>query len=239
MDTKISFKNTRARKTYVERQIEKGLFYRNKDGVVLSKEHPKNEAKNINSDIYSNVNWKDKKRRHYYVTEKMCRRYYDKPTNVLEVGAGTGQFAKMYINRFKPKSYTLYEHSPPMIKRIKKRFKKQDFTKINIKNKSFKNISKDKLSEYDCIIALEVFEHINWDREFLSLLDPKTWIFFSVPRIVAHLHVRSYLTPDSIIYRYKNILDVYEVREVKRIIHYKSKHNYPMIWSVVAKRKGK
>jgi len=103
--------------------------------------------------------------------------------------------------------------------------------------KSFKNISAEEIKKYDCIISLEVLEHINWDKEFLSSLSPSTWVFLSVPRIHDSTHVRAYLTPDSIAYRYKDILNIYEIREVKRIIHFKSKHNYPLIWGIASQRK--
>ena len=194
------------------------------------------EKKNDNSEMYDSKNFRDKKRTHYFDTLKMCKKYYNNPINVLEIGPGTGQFAEMYVNRFKPESYALYENSKPMVKRIKKRFKIEGFTKINIKKKNFKDLSKSKLSKYDCVISLEVFEHINWDREFLDLLSYKTWVFFTVPRIHGDIHTRAYLTPDSIFYRYKNILDIHTIREVKRIIHFNSKHNYPMHWVIVAQR---
>ncbi len=232
-----NFKVNEHRQRYINKTINGGKFYVNKDGVVISKEYPENEKNNKNNKIYDSKVFRDKRRAHYFDTLKICKRYYNNPIKVLEVGPGTGQFAEMYINRFKPKSYTFYENSEPMVKRIRNRFKTEGSTKIHIKNKSFKNLSTSELREYDCVISLEVFEHINWDREFLSLLSPKTWVFFSVPRINAAVHTRAYLTPDSIFYRYKDILDICAIREVKRVINFKSKHNYPIHWVATGQRK--
>jgi len=232
----IKFKDSIHRQNFVEKQIKTGEFYRDGNGVVLSNEYPENEKNNLGSEIYSEKNFKNKKRDHYFEIISLSKAYYSSPTTVLEVGAGTGCFARMYINKFNPKKYVFYEYSKPMVKRIHKEFKKQGDTEIDVKRKSFKNISKQELSKYDCIMALQVFEHINWDREFLSSISPGTWIFFSVPRIVNEHHVRAFLTPDSIIYRYKDILDIKEIREIKRVIHFKSKHNYPLKWAIAAKR---
>jgi len=232
-----NFKVNEHRQRFINSVIDEGKFYVNKEGVVISKEYPKNEKNNKNSELYSSKNFKNKNRTHYFDTIKMCNKYYNNSINVLEVGPGTGQFAEMYVNKFKPKSYTFYEDSKPMVKRIKKRFKTEVFTKLHIKEKSFKDLPTSKLSRYDCVISLEVFEHINWDKEFLFALSPKTWVFFSVPRIHGDVHTRAYLTPDSIFYRYKDILDIHVIKEVRRVIHFKSKHNYPMHWVIVSQRK--
>ncbi len=232
---KTNFKLDIYRQKFINKTIKNGKFYINKDNIILSKEYPENEIKNLNSDSYSKKKFKDKKRKYYIIIEKLCKQYYPNSINVIEVGAGTGRFAKMYISKFKPKNYILYDSSKLMIRRIKKKLKTQNFTKIIIKNKSFKNISE--LNKYDCVIALEALEHINWDKEFLSSISHGTWVFFSVPRVHAFNHVRAFLTPDSITYRYKDILNIYEIREVRRNINFKSKHNYPIHWAIVSQKK--
>jgi len=234
---KTNFKCGEERQKYIEKTVRNGKFCENKDGVVISKEYPKNEKNNLNSKFYKQDNFKDKKREYYIEVLKLCKNYHSF-TNILEVGAGTCFFAKTYINKFKPNSYTIYDSSDVMCKRSRKKLEGKSSTNINIYNNSFKDISAEELTKYDCVIALEVLEHINWDKEFLFSIAPETWIFFSVPRIHSFNHVRAFLTPDSIAYRYKSILDIYEIREVKRDIHFKSKHNYPIHW-VVAARRGK
>jgi 2-polyprenyl-3-methyl-5-hydroxy-6-metoxy-1,4-benzoquinol methylase len=231
------FKCGKFRKKFIEKMIRTGEFYRNKNGVVLSKEYPENEKNNFNNDGYGKKKPKNRKKNHYPVINRLCKKYYSSPTNVLEVGPGNGYFAKMYINKFKPKSYTLYDTSDRMIKIIKNKFLGEDRTKINIKNKSFKDIPKSEFNNYDCVLGLQVFEHINWDKEFLYSINSGTWVFFSVPRVHGFNHVRAFMTPDSIYYRYHDVLDICEIREVVRTIHFKSKHNYPLIFAVAAKRK--
>lgn len=230
------FKCGEFRQKFIEKMINTGEFYRDKNGVILSKEYPENEKNNFNNDGYGKKP-KYIKKDHYPVVCKLCKKYYPSPINVLEVGPGNGYFAKMHIKKFKPKSYTLYDSSERMVKILNSKFSGEDRTKINIKNKNFKDIPKSEFDNYDCVLALEVFEHINWDKEFLYSMNSGTWVFFSVPRLHHSRHVRAFMTPDSIYYRYHDILDIYEIREVVRTIHFKSKHNYPLIFAVAAKRK--
>jgi len=235
-DYKTNFKVDKHRQRFINKTIASGEFYVNREGVLISKEYPKNEKNNVNNKLYDTKNFRNKKRKYYFDILKLCKKYYKDFINVLEVGAGTGQFAEMYINKFSPKSYTFYENSNPMVKKIKKRFTVEGPTRISIKKKSFKDLSEFKLSRYDCVIALQVFEHINWDKEFLSKISPGTWVFFSVPTIHDTLHTRAYLTPDSIFYRYKDILDIHLIKEVRRVINFNSKHNYPMHWVIASQR---
>jgi len=146
--------------------------------------------------------FKDKKRDYYSPMLNLCNKHHPTVTGVIEVGAGTGYFSNMYIRKFKLKRYTFYENSGAMVAKIRQRMKVQKFTKTRIYNESFRNISTKELKKCDCILALEILEHISWDKKFLLLIIPSTWIFFSVPRIHAFNHVRAFLTPDSIAYRY-------------------------------------
>ncbi|KKL92916.1 hypothetical protein LCGC14_1879950, partial [marine sediment metagenome] len=79
---------------------------------------------------------------------------------------------------------------------------------------------------YDSIIALEIFEHINWDIEFIDKINRGTWVFFSVPNKMANFHVRYFVNKEEIIKRYSKLL------EIKDIEFIPSKW-----WVVAAKRK--
>ena len=224
------------RKRYIEKVLLTKQFYRNEDDIIVSEEYPENEQNsNSENNFDKNGFGIDKNRRHYTIIKKLCKQYYPFPKQVLEVGAGTGYFAKIFIDKFIPQKYAVYEFSKSF-KIIRKKFKEERRTKVVIHNKSFKDLSSKELEQYDCVIALEVLEHINWDREFLSKIKPGTWVFISVPRIHGYNHVRAFLTPDSIAYRYRDILKIHEIKEVKRSINFKSKHNYPLIWAAACKK---
>ena len=233
---KTNFICDKERRKYIRKVMIKGKFYKNEDGVIVSKEYPKNEGRDQDVKFFSyEKDFRDKKRDYYIPMLNLCDKYYPIATRIIEVGAGTGYFSNKYIKKFKPKRYIFYENSKAMVSKIKKRMRVQKFTKTHIYNESFRN--RKELKKYDCVIALEVLEHVGWDKEFLSLVAPLTWVFFSVPRLHAFNHVRAFLTPDSIAYRYKDILDICEIREVKRKIHFKSRHNYPIHWVVAARKK--
>ena len=227
---------TETRKQYVEKSIKMGKFYRNKDSVVVSREYPNKEMTSEAEDKIYNKNHKDKPRKYYGITNKLCKKYYPNPSCVLEVGSGSGYFAKKYINCLKPKKYVACDFCKMAILRMKKRIKMTENTKIQIKYKNINDIRKIDLEKFDCVIALEVLEHVTKDLKFLSKINKGTWVFLSVPRIYGYNHVRAFLTPDSICYRYRKLLNIYEIREDKRNINFKSRHNYPLIWIAVGQK---
>jgi len=243
VETKINFIDSDTRRRFIEREIASGEFYRNKDGIILSKEYPENEKNNYKKKFWHHKNYKNKERDHYKVVLNLCETYYKNADTILDVGAGSGYFGRMYVNKFSPKKYVLYDASIDQIKKIAKEFKNQEGTEIQIKYQSFRHISESELTRYDCVISLQVFEYINWDKEFLSKISPGTWVFFSVPSVPKSLSdkpslaVRLFLTPDSILYRYKSLLDIYEIKEVHRQYHNISFHRYPRKWAIVAQKK--
>ena len=231
---KTDFEINDQRSKFISTALKKEPFYVNKKGIIVSKEFPKNEFKNT-SKTYSTKLWRDKDRIYYGEMLKLCDRYGGF-NNVLEVGAGHGRFSKIFIEGNDFDSYDIYETSTFAVEQMREKFKNLSCN-ITIHNKSFKDISTKELEKYDCVIALEVLEHINWDKEFLSFINDRSWIFFSVPIIHSFNHVRAFLTPDSIAYRYREILDIHEIKEIvkHRKEKTKPKHYYPTHWGVVAK----
>jgi len=236
---KTDFKIDKIRQRYIDRELDSKKFFYNEEGIIVSKEYSKRE---VGSKYYSKA-WKSQRnpeKFHAYKRSMMdlCKKYYSSFNNILEVGGGFGTWAEAFIKEFEPERYTVYEFSSA-VKKIKKRLKNSPID-IIIHNTTFKDIPLKELEQYDCVIALEVLEHINWDREFLSKIKPGTWVFISVPVPQASTeHVRAYLTPDSVAYRYRKMLKIYEIREVtkgKKSCR-KWHHHYPLFWSVVAQRK--
>lgn len=226
---KCDFLLTKKRMEYIYKIVRKGDFYI-KNGIVISKEFPKRELGRLSYDAERRKGRaRDKPRKQYKYVLKLCRKYNHNFNNVLEVGAGFGYFAEMFIMEFKPQKYTLYEFSSETISTIERRMEKFP-TETVIRNETFKNITD--VHQYDCIIAQQVLEHINWDKDFLKKIKPKTWVFLSLPTVQGYCHVRAFLTPDSIAYRYRKILKIYEIRHIPRSRIYK----YPHQWAIVARK---
>ena len=94
--------------------------------------------------------------------------------DVLEVGPGNCVFLERY--NYKSKKIHLFEPSVKIRNRIKKKFKK--FKKVKV-------ISKYSKSKYDCIIYLDVLEHIKDDKKEVlnayNRLKKKGHLIISVP----------------------------------------------------------
>jgi 2-polyprenyl-3-methyl-5-hydroxy-6-metoxy-1,4-benzoquinol methylase len=214
--------------------VEKKLFYKNKNGIYISKYFPNNQKK---STFYSNsIKIKerlDKKyRSQYYAILKLCRKYYPSTSNnnILEVGAGFGRFAELFIKKFKPNNYTICEFALEAEKTIIKKMEPlKRYTNIHIK---IEDMFKLEVSNYNCIFAMEVLEHIRKDIMFLNKINKNSMVFISVPSIHGVSHVRAFLTPDSIQYRYKDILQFIEINNANP-----KKDKYPVIWAAVAIKK--
>ena len=223
---KLDFKTTPIYEEFIEEQIhELQNYFIDSEDVPISKEFPERE---LGSKAYNKV-WKKKPQRddeHPYmpVTIELCKTYQPAAKNVLEVGAGFGNFALNFICTFTPESYTAYEFSSAA-KKIKKRLKKLACKTVVYKD-SFRDV--ENFDNYDCVIALEVLEHISWDLEFLSKLKKGTWVFFSVPTKHAKDHVRAFLTHESIWKRYRSILKIHEIRSL--CFH----PDFPKWWCVAA-----
>lgn len=136
--------------------------------------------------------------------------------NVLEIGAGTGFFAKKFINEFHPKSYTAYEFSSLFKNIIQKKI-----PNFFCFNEDFRHI--DDIHKFDLVIALEILEHIVWDIEFLEKIARGTCVIISLPSRMGEFHVRSFVLPESIEHRYKNIIkfeDIEPIYNNKNIVKY-------------------
>lgn len=223
---KHDFAMTDIYKKFMDDQINNLLnHFIDSEGVPISKEFPERE---LGSKAYNKV-WKRKPQRdseHPYmpVTIELCKTYHSTAKNILEVGAGFGNFALSFIDTFTPESYTAFEFSSAA-KKLKKRLKKLACETVVCQD-SFRDVQN--FDNYDCVIALEVFEHISWDLEFLSKLKTGTWVFFSVPTKHAKDHVRAFLTHASIWKRYRDIVDISEIRCL--CLH----PDFPKWWCVAA-----
>lgn len=129
--------------------------------------------------------------------------------NVLEVGAGFGFAAVKIIQKFDPETYVAYEFSSAIyhLMGMLRNFKSN--CEVFLFKKSFRDMACPEL--YDCVIAMEIFEHITWDLEFVKRLSPGTKVFFSLPTHPSKFHVRHFETEKEVRDRYESILNINEI----------------------------
>ena len=140
---------------------------------------------------------------------EMIKRSGYKPVNILEVGAGFGFTLIKVLQELKPKTYVAYEFSSAIyhIRGLLYNFKSN--CEVFLFQKTFRYIHNPK--PYDCVIALEIFEHITWDLEFIERLSPGTKVFFSLPNKPGKFHVRHFENEKEITDRYESLLDFEEI----------------------------
>ena len=120
--------------------------------------------------VHYNQLWDSKylysyRKEHIYVAVilALIKQNYPNPQCVLDVGAGFGFPALRFISNLNLKRYTVYEFSNAfnflhqLLKPI------NDSCMITLHNSTFKDMNP---SGFDCVIALEILEHITWDISF-------------------------------------------------------------------------
>lgn len=227
------FKMNKKRRDYIKKYLKKGKFLI-KSNIVISKKFPERYKKRgyYNRKIRKG-DFIDRNKQYFPIMANLCEKYYKNFNNILEIGAGFGRFVDIFVRKFNPKYYDVCEFSEASkgIYEYIKLLPEEITTDIKIIEKSFMDIVD--LRQYDALIAIEVLEHTMYDKIFLDRLKKGTFVFFAVPTRHAEAHVQAFLTPNSVWYRYKDILKIYEIKEIMKpkVI------DYPTQWGVVAEKK--
>lgn len=116
-------------------------------------------------------------------------------SKVLEVGCGTGQFAD-WIIRSGFDYVQGFDFSDVAVQMSKERTNKDLFQVADVNNWNFAT------DDYNCIIALEVFEHINNDLEIIGKIPAGRTVIFSLPTFDDTAHVRYFKKAYQITARY-------------------------------------
>ena len=171
---------------------------------------------NYGSDLYDNFYatpsnyWNHYKESVYYKGWKEVLQYLSNRENsILEIGCGSGQFANMlfdngYLN------YTGMDFSNEAI-RIAKKVNPKYQNKFFVANALTTDLV---IEKYDIIICFEVLEHIQEDIELLDRIQPGTRLLLSVPNYDSAYHVRYFETSEKVYNRYKDIVDIFEMKTV-------------------------
>ena len=127
-----------------------------------------------------------------------------KDPNILEIGCGTGQFAQMLYDRGY-KNYSGIDFSDIGIKKSKERCPNYTFYRHDLR------IPFD--LEYDTILALEVFEHLD-DMKVISNLKSGSNIIFTLSMSDYCAHIRYFISTDEVWERYSMKI------ELERVEHF-------------------
>jgi 2-polyprenyl-3-methyl-5-hydroxy-6-metoxy-1,4-benzoquinol methylase len=128
---------------------------------------------------------------------------------VVDLGCGSGQFAKLLIKKNKRFVYAV-DYSNEAIS-IAKGLNPEYSDKFVVKN-----LLKDyKLPAHDLIICFEVLEHITEDLSVVRKIQSGKRFIFSVPNYDYKSHVRKFETEEDILSRYGNLLDIHKIYPIK------------------------
>ncbi len=141
----------------------------------------------------------------YYEMWKKVISYIADRDRILEIGCGTGQFAKMIFCLADYSTYTGIDFSKVAIQKAIE-IRSNGYFLLHDARKPFNCI-------YNTVICLETLEHIDNDIIVLKNLKRGTKFIGSVPMGKDPAHVRVFLTPESITERYGKLIDIEEIIE--------------------------
>ena len=123
--------------------------------------------------------------------------------SVLEVGCGTGELAAQVVAAGIP--YRGFDISPVAVEQVRAR----GIETVRVGSAYAPDNYRPR--DYNVIVALEVFEHID-DRRAIGHFPPGVHVLFSVPDFVETAHLRAYQDPQrDIVQYYSGLLAVGQV----------------------------
>jgi len=125
--------------------------------------------------------------------------------SVLELGCGSGQFAKLLCDRGIA-SYVGIDFSSKMIAHARKLCPAFEFLVADV----FKS-SELQTKAYDIVVACAFFEHIEHDREIMACVKKGTRILASVPNFHDPSHFRVFKSENDVKKRYSEFFGPMEI----------------------------
>lgn len=121
---------------------------------------------------------------------------------ILELGCGTGQFAKMLWDN-DIRDYLGIDFSEKAVE-IARKFSPQKFEVADIRAWNIRE-------EFNVVVMLEVLEHLSDDLSVLRGINQGTTVIFSVPRFDDPGHVRLFKRKEDVEDRYRGLIDIEEI----------------------------
>ncbi len=145
----------------------------------------------------------------YKKVYELIRQY--KLKDVLEVGCGTGLFARMLHDLDKTIRYRGFDFSSVALDKARKLF--------NANELFFQGDATDKNAyseRYEAIICTEVLEHLEDDLAVIDNWQTGLLCICSVPNYDSVYHTRFFRTEQDVLERYQEKIDIAEIKRVKK-----------------------
>lgn len=110
---------------------------------------------------------------------------WDRATSIVDLGCGTGRFAKLIASR----GFTNYwgvDFSAARIEEARRYNPELDFEVASI----FDEVCRDRVQHAGACVLLEVLEHIHRDTDVFEMIRSGTSVVLSVPNFDSAVHVR-------------------------------------------------
>ena len=207
--------NVRCDEKSMDYELEEKTYQPQSSESILNKKQEKDSI--YYDQIYSSGGWQKQYHKHYsesyyYSGWKLALSWLNNNPNpkILEIGCGNGQFANMIFTNGIT-NYKGFDFSPIAIRMAKKNNQKysENFVVDNAYTSELYNY------DYNIVVILEVLEHIERDLLVLEKIKKNTTVIFSVPNFNSESHVRWFNSKDNIEERYSDIVEIYEIQEVR------------------------
>lgn len=148
----------------------------------------------------------------YYPMYKRVLKYINqyKATDILEVGCGSGAFAKMLSKKTHIK-YRGFDFSEVAIEKAS-----HLLNKPNIFTLGDATLTTSYSNPYKTIVCTEVLEHLVNDLEVIDNWQTGTLCICSVPNYDSVYHTRFFKTENDVINRYNNKIEILKISRVKK-----------------------
>lgn len=140
---------------------------------------------------------------YYPIWENIAKVFLNPSDKIIELGCGTGQYAKMLID-YKFKYLLGVDFSQTAIEKAKKVTGKNFFICESLFEKELWGLIQT--LDYNTVVILEVLEHIKNDVQIIENIPPGKKIIFSVPNFDCHGHVRHFENKEKVKERYENLI---------------------------------
>lgn len=135
--------------------------------------------------------------------------YDNGSTSILDLGCGPGQFAEFIAAHMPEVRYTGLDFSSVAISQASRRCPNYLFKKMKLPTTNFLG-----LPSFDSVVCTEVLEHVENDREILSVIPIGTLIVASVPNFDSFGHVRLFRNKEEVMERYGPLIDDIQVQAI-------------------------
>jgi len=131
------------------------------------------------------------------------------PSNILDLGCGSGQFACLLRDNV-ISNYIGIDFSSARISHARSICPEYKFLDEDVFLSECLRVQ-----NYDLVIALEFLEHINKDIELINMIKTGTTCIFSVPNFHGNAHVRYFKSGEQVLQRYGKYFNNVLINEIQ------------------------